>query len=75
MHLWGTCPPLATSTKNAPGSWYEARNEALRRFSIKHYGVKPQSAQERSVDAGSHLPQPASFIRLRPRPDHSNYAE
>eukprot|EP00965_Chrysotila_dentata_P029960 997148-Pleurochrysis_carterae.AAC.1 len=74
MELTGACPPLKCKSKNAPGSWYQARKEALRRFSIKTYGLKSasESCQEMPTNA---LPEPKSYFRLRPRPDHSNYAE
>eukprot|EP00965_Chrysotila_dentata_P013951 462877-Pleurochrysis_carterae.AAC.1 len=71
---WGTCPPLQSKQKGAPGSWFAARKEALRRLSVTHFGVKPLQAGS-NVTAESALPQPNNMFRLRPRADHSNYAE
>eukprot|EP00965_Chrysotila_dentata_P223982 6193911-Pleurochrysis_carterae.AAC.2 len=72
VSVYGSCPPLKGNGKNAPGSWYYARAEALRRYSIKLYGVRDADP---SCLPKSNMAEPKSWFRLRPRPDHFNYPE
>eukprot|EP00965_Chrysotila_dentata_P053830 1785808-Pleurochrysis_carterae.AAC.4 len=41
---WGTWPPLKLKNGSAPGSWFDARREVLRRLSVTHYRMKPVAA-------------------------------
>eukprot|EP00965_Chrysotila_dentata_P091654 3026021-Pleurochrysis_carterae.AAC.9 len=59
-------------TGNAPDSWYNARTEAPRRYSIKDIRVKPVDPQDKSASLS---PQPKILFQLKPRADHSNYPE
>eukprot|EP00965_Chrysotila_dentata_P205194 6182811-Pleurochrysis_carterae.AAC.1 len=78
--MWGTCPPLKSykdkktglRSTRAPGSWYNARTEALRRYSLKHYGIRPRQPGDQNTSLRA---EPNSMFKLKPRADHSNYAE
>eukprot|EP00965_Chrysotila_dentata_P101212 3342172-Pleurochrysis_carterae.AAC.1 len=77
---WVGCQPLRSAidkktgspSGRAPGSWYSARTEALRQYSLKHFGVKDLAAGDVST---SLIAQPKSLFKLKARPDHSNYPE
>eukprot|EP00965_Chrysotila_dentata_P054974 1825020-Pleurochrysis_carterae.AAC.1 len=76
MGSYGRACPLSSKSNHAPGSWYAARTEALRRYSIKHFGIRPQAPDSSAQQQGSFsLAEPQSWFRLRARPDHSNYPE
>eukprot|EP00965_Chrysotila_dentata_P040557 1345156-Pleurochrysis_carterae.AAC.1 len=71
MSTYGSAPPLRSKDKHATGSFFDARTEALRRYSIKHYGVKEVHA---NCTSQTHA-EPKCMFRLLARPDHSNYPE
>eukprot|EP00965_Chrysotila_dentata_P016519 547203-Pleurochrysis_carterae.AAC.2 len=74
MRHYGSCPPLSSKSKHAPGLWYSARKEALKRYSIETFCLKAMSAQAQDL-SDQCQPEPKSYRKFRPRPDHSNYAE
>eukprot|EP00965_Chrysotila_dentata_P132407 4378463-Pleurochrysis_carterae.AAC.1 len=74
ISTYGACPPLTSKTNKAPGAWYTARTEALRRYSIKHFGLKELPADSTKPTNFSN-PEPKAWFKLRARPDHSNYPE
>eukprot|EP00965_Chrysotila_dentata_P018071 600373-Pleurochrysis_carterae.AAC.1 len=73
MEAYSVSQPLSSKSKHAPGSWYAARTEALRRYSIKHFGLKEQDP-DGVEKQGFAATEPRSWFRLKERPDHSNYA-
>eukprot|EP00965_Chrysotila_dentata_P149921 4951399-Pleurochrysis_carterae.AAC.1 len=72
LSLWG--PPLPRKKKSALGAFYEARDGALRRFSIQHYGLK-KARHGDPMSSSNAPPQPQNRFWLRARPDDSSYAE
>eukprot|EP00965_Chrysotila_dentata_P257149 6212783-Pleurochrysis_carterae.AAC.2 len=52
-----------------PGSWYSSRQEALRQYSIRAFGVRPRAPGD---DRASLRAEPKSWFKLKPRADHSN---
>eukprot|EP00965_Chrysotila_dentata_P257067 6212759-Pleurochrysis_carterae.AAC.7 len=72
METYSQTPFLRSNSKHAPGSWYRARTEALRRYFINHFGILANPSD--STTQGSFaLPEPKTWFRLHARPDHSNY--
>ena len=63
--LYGTRDPLSQKDGKAPGSWFSAREEAVKQLSLREFGLKD----------GATTAEPRLLFRLLERPDHSNFAE
>eukprot|EP00965_Chrysotila_dentata_P108653 3589525-Pleurochrysis_carterae.AAC.1 len=72
METCGSSSPLASKSKHAPGNWYATRTDALRRYSITHFGIKEQNpgclAQQSAFFT---VPEPKCWFKLKPCLDHS----
>ena len=65
MELYSAVPPLKQRDGKAPGTWFRAREEAVKLLSLKHFGLKP----------GATTSEPRLSFRLVERANHSNFAE
>ena len=65
MELYSAAPPLKQGDGKAPGTWFRAREEAVKQLSLKQFGLKQ----------GATTMEPRLCFKLVERTNHSNFAE